>query len=144
LALTRADFSGEHRYDVLQVVLNLSAVKMFYKVSEVTREFGVTVRALRFYEERGLLKPVRVGTHRRYTADDKTRIASILKGKALGLTVTEIAEKLTADGQLKLSLKEIDAQLRHYNRQRKEIDATIAELEKERAAHEKRRARDSP
>ena len=43
---------------------------MLYKVSEVTREFGVTVRALRFYEERGLLKPVRVGTHRRYTTDD--------------------------------------------------------------------------
>jgi prefoldin subunit 5 len=41
---------------------------------------------------------------------------------------------LTADGQLKLSVKEIDAQLRHYNRQRKEIEATIAELEKERAA----------
>ena len=55
--------------------------KMLYKVSEVTREFGVTVRALRFYEERGLLKPVRVGTHRRYTTEDKTRVASILKGK---------------------------------------------------------------
>jgi DNA-binding transcriptional MerR regulator len=83
-----------------------------------------------------------VGTHRRYTTDDKTRIASILKGKALGLTVTEIAEMLTVDGQLKLSVKEIDAQLRHYNRQRKEIEATIAELEKEKAVRrEELRAR---
>ena len=63
---------------------------MFYKMSEITREFGVTVRALRFYEERGILKPVRVGTHRRYTTDDKTRIASILKGEALGLTVQKL------------------------------------------------------
>ena len=83
-----------------------------------------------------------MGTHRRYTTDDKTRIASILKGKALGLTVTEIAEMLTVDGQLKLSVKEIDAQLRHYNRQRKEIEATIAELEKEKAVRrEELRAR---
>src|SRR3954451_3085511 len=101
---------------------------MFYKMSEITREFGVTVRALRFYEERGLLKPVRVGTHRRYTTDDRTRIASILRGRALGLTVTEIAEMLTSDGQLTLSEEEVDAQLRHLNRQKKEIETAIGKL----------------
>ena len=61
-----------------------------YTIGDLAREFGVTLRTLRFYEDRGLLSPRREGTARIYDARDRARLSVILKGKQLGFTLTEI------------------------------------------------------
>ncbi|MFN3686197.1 MerR family transcriptional regulator [Salinarimonas sp.] len=106
-----------------------------YLISDLSREFDVTLRALRFYEDRGLLSPRRIGTMRIYSARDRTRLSVILKGKQLGFTLAEIQEMLDGDGRggkpgidLKLSLEKVDEQIGHLEAQRAEIDAAIAEL----------------
>ena len=63
-------------------------------IGEVSRLYGVTLRALRFYEQRGLLKPIRRGGARFYDGVQKVRLQMILKGKHLGFTLTEIADLL--------------------------------------------------
>jgi DNA-binding transcriptional MerR regulator len=68
--------------------------KKLYPIGELMEEFGVTNRALPFYEERGLLKPIRVSNARVDSSQDRDRLAAILEGKALGLTISEIAEAL--------------------------------------------------
>lgn len=66
-------------------------------ISAFARSLGVTLRTLRFYEERGLISPVRVGSERLYTASDRNRMQQILKAKALGFSLGEIRALL--DGQ---------------------------------------------
>lgn len=63
-----------------------------YSISELAREFDVTPRAIRFYEDQGLLAPQRAGQRRIYTARDRTRLKLTLRGKRLGLTLSEIRE----------------------------------------------------
>jgi DNA-binding transcriptional MerR regulator len=63
-----------------------------YSISDLAREFDVTTRTIRFYEEKGLLSPRRDGTRRIYTAADRTKLRLILRGKRLGLTLDESAE----------------------------------------------------
>lgn len=106
-----------------------------YLISDLSREFGVTLRALRFYEDRGLLAPKRIGTMRIYSPKDRERLSVILKGKQLGFTLAEIQEMLTPVEQggkggidLKLSLGKVDDQIAHLESQRVEIDTAIAEL----------------
>ncbi len=63
-----------------------------YTISELAREFDLTTRAIRFYEDRGLLQPARSGRNRVYTARDRTRLKLTLRGKRLGLTLAEVKE----------------------------------------------------
>ena len=63
-----------------------------YSISELAREFDLTTRAIRFYEDCGLLTPQRQGRTRVYTARDRTRLKLTLRGKRLGLTLTEVKE----------------------------------------------------
>ncbi|WP_245257435.1 MerR family transcriptional regulator [Methylocapsa acidiphila] len=65
-------------------------------IREMARDFGVSIRALRFYEDRGLLHPRREGTARRYSARDRLHLKMILKGKQLGFTLAEIHDILAA------------------------------------------------
>ncbi|MGY6643950.1 MAG: MerR family transcriptional regulator [Salinarimonas sp.] len=106
-----------------------------YLISDLSREFGVTLRALRFYEDRGLLAPKRIGTMRIYSSRDRERLSVILKGKQLGFTLAEIQDMLTPTEQggkggidLKLSLTKVEEQIAHLESQRDEIDAAIAAL----------------
>lgn len=106
-----------------------------YLISDLSREFGVTLRALRFYEDRGLLAPKRIGTMRIYSRRDRERLSVILKGKQLGFTLAEIQDMLTPSEQggkggidLKLSLTKVEEQIAHLESQREEIDAAIAAL----------------
>lgn len=108
-------------------------------IGDMAREFDVSARALRFYEDRGLLAPLRQGAARLYTRQDRERLQMILKGKRLGFTLSEIAEML-ARGQLlggeegaheiRLALPagQILAQIEHLERQRRDIDDAIAQL----------------
>ncbi len=107
-----------------------------YTIGDLAREFGVTLRTLRFYEDRGLLTPRREGLSRIYDARDRARLSVILKGKQLGFTLTEIRamlaeENLEADagaGDLKLSLGQVEDQLAHLETQKAEIERAIEEL----------------
>ena len=110
-----------------------------YTIGDLAREFGVTLRTLRFYEDRGLLSPRREGTARIYDARDRDRLSVILKGKQLGFTLTEIramlAEDRVADGvaNLTLSLDQIEDQIIHLEQQKTEIEQALAELKARRA-----------
>lgn len=111
-----------------------------YTIGDLSKEFDVTLRTLRFYEHRGLVKPRRVGLARLYTEQDKARLALILKGKHLGFTLTEIRAMLAAndrDGEeptdLSLSREQITTQISHLESQRETIDAAIAELKQKHA-----------
>ena len=111
-----------------------------YTIGDLAREFGVTLRTLRFYEDRGLLSPRRDGTARIYDPRERERLSVILKGKQLGFTLTEIramvAEERSGGGpgmNLKLSLDQIEDQIQHLEQQKKEIEAALAELQARRA-----------
>ena len=104
-------------------------------IGEMARAYGVTLRTLRFYEDRNLLRPRRVGNARYYGGVDRTRLAMILKGKQLGFTLAEIADLIgVEDGGAKIDFEErlqpaqIVDQLDYLERQRREIDVAIAQL----------------
>src|SRR5919107_2846627 len=112
-----------------------------YTIGDLAREFGVTLRTLRFYEDRVLLPPRRDGTARIYDARDRDRLSVILKGKQLGFTLTEIramvAEERSGNGpalNLKLSLEQVEDQIRHLEQQKSEIEEALAELKSRRAS----------
>jgi len=111
-----------------------------YTIGDLAREFGVTLRTLRFYEDRGLLSPRRDGTARIYDARDRDRLSVILKGKQLGFTLTEIramlAEERMSEGskaKLQLSADQIEDQINHLEQQKAEIEEALAELRARRA-----------
>ncbi|WP_428394542.1 MerR family transcriptional regulator [Lichenicoccus sp.] len=92
-----------------------------YTVTELAAELRVTARAIRFYEDKGLLQPSRVGVNRIYTYRDRARMMLILRGKRLGFSLREIAEFL--------DLYDVDAQ--HDEQKRsllRAVRARIAEL----------------
>lgn len=108
-------------------------------IADLSREFGVTFRALRFYEQRGLLNPRREGVTRFYDEKAKSRLALILKGKQLGFTLTEIRAMLLADaagarGRLGMTRDQVRGRLNALKAERSRIDAGIRELEAELAA----------
>ena len=61
-------------------------------IAELAKEFGVTTRTVRFYEDKGLISPTREGQRRIYSPRDRVRLRLIMRGKRLGLTLDEIAE----------------------------------------------------
>ena len=108
-------------------------------IGDTARTYEVSLRTLRFYEDKGLLTPRRQGTARFYSARDRIRLELILKGKRLGFTLAEIfdliasrrtAEPGTAEADLTVSLgrEQIVAQISHLERQRDELDAALDEL----------------
>lgn len=103
-----------------------------FAIGDLAREFGITLRALRFYEDKGLLSPRRDGMTRLYSEADRRRLAVILKGKHLGFTLAEIRALVAAhDGEeasLSLTRDRCLSQLAQLERQRAEIDAAIDEL----------------
>ncbi|MDQ2084463.1 MerR family DNA-binding transcriptional regulator [Xanthobacteraceae bacterium Astr-EGSB] len=106
-----------------------------FSIGDLAREFGVTLRALRFYESKGLLKPQREGNLRLYSPADRENLAQILKGKQLGFTLSEIRSLIASDTpdcqyapRLKLSREQCVEQIKLLERQKKEIEDAIAEL----------------
>jgi len=104
-------------------------------IGELCEEFGVTARALRFYEDEALIAPERRGTQRLYSERDRARLAWILRGKRVGLSLAEIKELLdlydVGDGRRTQRLKTIErcqAKVDALHRQRLDIDATMDEL----------------
>ncbi len=111
-------------------------MKKHYSITELTREFGVSTRTLRFYEDEGLLHPERRGRTRLYRAADRRLLQEILRGRRIGFTVAEIREIVHVYkeppgevGQLKLMMKKIDEKRDELRQKRKDIDETLAELD---------------
>jgi DNA-binding transcriptional MerR regulator len=104
-------------------------------ISQMSRLFAVSLRTLRFYEDRGLIKPRREGNARFYRGADRVRMEMILKGKKLGFTLTEIQDLIggkgateTPDLEDQLNAQQIVTQIGHLERQRGEIDTAIERL----------------
>lgn len=106
-----------------------------FSISDLSAEFGVTARALRFYEDEGLIRPERRGTQRIYSHRDRARLAWILRGKRVGFSLTDIRELIdlydVGDGRRTQRQRTIDrcrARIDTLNAQKHDIDAAIAEL----------------
>lgn len=106
-----------------------------FSIGDLSKEFDVTLRSLRFYEDKELLFPKREGSRRIYSRRDRARLKLILMGKRVGFSLTEIREMLDLydlkDGQVKqlrVSLKKFEEQLQHLKQQREEVDRAIVEL----------------
>jgi DNA-binding transcriptional MerR regulator len=101
-------------------------------IGEVARGFGVSERALRFYESKRLLSPQREGKTRLYRRSDCERLALILRGRRLGFTLTEIRELIAPkDGAgvaLELTRAKCIEQISLLERQKRDMEAAIAEL----------------
>ena len=111
-----------------------------WSIGALAAELGLTTRAIRFYEAKGLIAPVRRGVARSYSRRDRARMLLILRGKNLGFTLEDIKEYLElydADpahlAQLKLLAAKVDAHIDDLNRKRADIYRTIGELTEIRA-----------
>ena len=106
-----------------------------FTIRDLVREFGVSARTLRFYEEKGLLDPTRRGEQRLYTRRDRARLAYVLAGKTVGFSLEEVREMLDlydlGDGQvtqLKVALTKFGERIERLERQKSDIDRIVAEL----------------
>ncbi|PAX08481.1 MerR family transcriptional regulator [Sphingomonas lenta] len=106
-----------------------------YSITDLCSEFGVTPRALRFYEDEGLIAPERRGTQRIYSHRDRARLAWILRGKRVGFSLAEIREMIDlydlGDGrrvQRAVTAEKCRERIAALEAQKRDIDAAIAEL----------------
>jgi DNA-binding transcriptional MerR regulator len=114
---------------------NETATELF-GIAELCREFGVTLRTLRFYEDKGLLAPRRVNGARVYARSDRARLTLILRAKAIGSTLAEIKRYLDLYGdhgegrlrQLDYVVARTDTAIADLETKRRQIDETLAEL----------------
>ena len=107
-----------------------------FGITELCREFGITLRALRFYEDKGLLSPRRINGARVYTRRDRARLALILRAKDIGSPLSEIKRYLDLYGdhgegrsqQLTYVIDRTDTAIAELEQKRAQIDETLAEL----------------
>jgi DNA-binding transcriptional MerR regulator len=112
------------------------ATTELFGITELCREFGITLRALRFYEDKELLAPRRINGARVYTRRDRARLALILRAKAIGMPLSEIKRYLDLYGdqgegrvqQLQYVIDRTDTEIAELEKKRAHIDATLAEL----------------
>ena len=107
-----------------------------YSISDLSREFDVTPRAIRFYEDQGLLSPRRDGQRRIYTPRDRTRLKLTLRGKRLGLSLSEIRELIDMyepgrdeRPQLERFLAVLESHKKDLLQQRGDIEAQLSEIQ---------------
>ena len=110
-------------------------MKTSFTIGDLSREFGVTLRTLRFYEDRDLLHPKRIGTSRLYSRRDRARLKLVLMGKKVGFSLVEIKEMLNLydlkDGQvtqLRVALDGFTRQIAVLRQQKQDIEQAIEEL----------------
>ena len=107
-----------------------------FGITELCKEFGITLRALRFYEDKGLLAPRRINGARVYTRRDRARLALILRAKAIGSSLADIKRYLDLYGthgegrvqQLSYVIERTDKEIAELEKKRGQIDEILAEL----------------
>lgn len=106
-----------------------------YSISDLSKEFGITTRTIRFYESRGLISPERIGTTRRYSKRDRARLLLILRGRNLGFTVEDVGEYLSlydADpaqlAQTRLLLDKVSTAIEDLKKKQSDIINAIEDL----------------
>ncbi len=106
-----------------------------YTITELAREFGLTTRAIRFYEDQGLLAPARAGRNRVYSHRDKVRLKLTLRGKRLGLSLSEIRELIdlydaakNEQVQVERLLEVLERRRVSLEQQREDIEAVLGEI----------------
>ncbi len=123
----------------------------FYRIGEMAKTFDVTLRTLRFYEDRGLLNPKRDGTTRLYTRRDRVRLKLILLGRKVGFSLRDVKQMIdlydptgTNTKQLRLALEKSEKQLGRLQKQRAALDEAIGDLTEAMAAVRSRLAERQP
>jgi DNA-binding transcriptional MerR regulator len=121
--------------------VNTSQEGRLYSITELATEFDITPRAIRFYEDMGLLEPSRSGRNRVYTHRDRTRLKLTLRGKRLGLSLQEVKQLVDmydsesdAAPQLRAFLEVLRQHRRQLKQQLDDIEVTLAEI----SQHEER------
>lgn len=107
----------------------------YVRIGEMAKKYGVTLRTLRFYEDKGLLNPKREGATRLYTRRDRARLKLILLGRKVGFSLRDVKQMIdlydptgTNAKQLRLTLDKSDKQLGRLQKQRQLLDEAIGEL----------------
>ena len=105
-----------------------------FAIADLAREFGISTRAIRFYEAKGLLNPERVGGARIFRRRDRARLMLILRGKRLGFSLRDISDYLSLydahsqTAQVALLIDKVDGRLKLLEEQMADLQTTIAEL----------------
>ncbi|HEY0692902.1 MAG TPA: MerR family DNA-binding transcriptional regulator [Kribbella sp.] len=117
------------------MTLDSSTDARTWSIAELAAAYGVTLRTIRFYEDKGLLTPERRGTARVYHPRDKVRLGLILRGKRLGFSLDEISTIVDMydaepgeEGQLVYLLDQIGSRRAELEQRRRDIDETLREL----------------
>lgn len=113
-----------------------SEINEYFSITELTREFGVSTRTIRFYEDEGLIKPLRRGRTRLFRPSDRRLLSFILRGKRLGFSIAEIREILHMykeppgeEGQLRLLIQRVSEKRGQLEQKRRDIEETLRELD---------------
>ncbi|MDN2567520.1 MerR family DNA-binding transcriptional regulator [Aquibium sp. A9E412] len=111
-------------------------MREFYSITELTREFDISTRTLRFYEDEGLVHPMRRGRTRLFRPSDRHLVRQILRGRRLGFSIAEIREIIQMYktppgevGQLKLMIQRIEEKREELRQKRRDLEETIDELD---------------
>ena len=105
-----------------------------FAIADLAREFGISARAIRFYESKGLLTPERVGNTRIFRRRDRARLMLILRGKRLGFSLRDISDYLSLydahsqTAQVALLVGKVEERLHLLEEQQKDLETTIGEL----------------
>ncbi|MDQ2081221.1 MerR family transcriptional regulator [Xanthobacteraceae bacterium Astr-EGSB] len=108
----------------------------YFSIGQLANEFGITLRTVRFYEQRGLINPIRNGSARQYSDADRTKLMNIVQARKLGFSVQEIVDLMPAKSEsgpnsgLLLSREQIVAQIDYLQQQTNQIELALAELRK--------------
>ncbi|EFL90755.1 MerR family DNA-binding transcriptional regulator [Ahrensia sp. R2A130] len=107
----------------------------YHSITDLTREFDVSTRTIRFYEDEGLIKPLRRGRTRLFRPSDRVLLKQILRGKRLGFSIAEIREIIEVyraskgeEPQIRLMMARIQEKTAELEQKRRDIEETLAEM----------------
>lgn len=122
-----------------------SDTRELFAIADLAKEFGISARAIRFYETKGLLHPERVGTTRVFRRRDRARLILILRGKRLGFSLKDIEEYLslydadrTQHAQVERLIELVNQRMDLLHQQAEDIQTTLKELDEIRRLAEER------